>query len=263
MRRIDLLCKLLGPLAIASIAVASTTIAVWTTLGMNLASILPEYICIAQVSHSLLHDHHHSAPPMRHVDPRKVYDNVPALHRSSQAPDDQNNGPEAPATSDTRDTTVWLKTAAYRILPLKSLPYYFRHPAFLPSFSLCLLYLTVLSLSGQMITYLLSIGFTSLHVGIIRFGSTIFELSATWIAPWLMQRIGVVRSAIWSLSWQMIWLAAGASWFFSDMYGHGTNSLLAATGLVVGVAFSRVGLWSYDLCAQSIIQQVVSQFRGL
>lgn len=51
MRRIDLLCKLLGPLAIASVDVASTTIALWATLGMNLVSILPEYICIAQVSH--------------------------------------------------------------------------------------------------------------------------------------------------------------------------------------------------------------------
>lgn len=51
MRRIDLLCKLLGPLAIASVDVVSTTIALWVTLGMNLISILPEYICIAQVSH--------------------------------------------------------------------------------------------------------------------------------------------------------------------------------------------------------------------
>jgi iron-regulated transporter 1 len=158
---------------------------------------------------------------------------------------------------------AWLKTVVNHILPLKALPYYIRHPAFLPSFSLCLLYLTVLSLSGQMITYLLSIGYTPLHVGIIRFVSTVFELSATWIAPWLMQRIGVVRSAIWSLSWQMTWLAVGASWFFSDVHGQGTNSVTAATGLVVGVAFSRVGLWSYDLCAQSIIQEVSISFRGL
>jgi iron-regulated transporter 1 len=159
-------------------------------------------------------------------------------------------------STTTRVSRGWLRTAVYQILPLKSLPYYIHHSAFLPSFALCLLYLTVLSLSGQMITYLLSIGYTSLHVGIIRFVSTILELSATWIAPWLMQRIGVVRSAIWSLSWQMIWLAAGASWFFSDiLHGYGTDSVVAATGLVVGVALSRVGLWSYDLCAQSIIQE--------
>lgn len=71
-----------------------------------------------------------------------------------------------------------------------------------------------------------------------------------------MQRIGAVRSGIWSLSWQMIWLAAGAGWFFSGVHGHGTDSVTAAAGLVVGVTLSRVGLWSYDLCAQGIIQEV-------
>ena len=107
-----------------------------------------------------------------------------------------------------------------------------------------------------MITYLIAVGFTPLQVGVIRFVTTVFELSATWIAPWLMRRIGVVRCGMWSLSWQMVWLAAGAGWFFSDFQGRGTNSVAAAMGLVVGVAFSRVGLWSYDLCAQRIVQDV-------
>lgn len=156
----------------------------------------------------------------------------------------------------TTTSTPWLKTITHRILPLTSLPYYIHHSAFLPSLSLCLLYLTVLSLSGQMITYLISIGYTPLQVGVIRFVSTVFELSATWIAPWLMRRIGVVRAAMWSLSWQMIWLAVGAGWFFSGSYAAGKGELIAATGLVVGVIISRVGLWSYDLCAQGIIQEV-------
>jgi iron-regulated transporter 1 len=49
MRRIDLFCKLLGPLVVALIAAASVTVAVWLTLGMNLASVLVEYICIETV----------------------------------------------------------------------------------------------------------------------------------------------------------------------------------------------------------------------
>lgn len=150
----------------------------------------------------------------------------------------------------------WFRSTAYRIFPISSLPIYFRHTVFLPSFSLSLLYLTVLSFSGQMITYLISVGYTSLHVGIARTVSTIFELSATWIAPRLIKRIGLIRSGIWSLCWQMIWLAAGMSWFFSDSRGMGTNSIVSATGLAVGVALSRVGLWGYDLCAQNIVQDV-------
>lgn len=49
-RRIDLVCKLVGPLAIALVAAASVRIAIWTVLGLNLASVLIEYICIERVS---------------------------------------------------------------------------------------------------------------------------------------------------------------------------------------------------------------------
>lgn len=52
MRRIDLFCKLMGPLTISLVAILSTEIAIWTTLGMNIASVLVEYIFIEQVSTS-------------------------------------------------------------------------------------------------------------------------------------------------------------------------------------------------------------------
>ena len=205
MRRIDLACKLLGPLAISLVALASNGAAIWTVLGMNVASVAIEYVCIEQ-----------------------VYRASSALIRE-------------PATRR------WLTA-----LPIPSLPFYFRHSAFLPSFALSLLYFTVLSFSGQMITYLVSVGYTPLYVGVARTASTAFELSATWAAPRLMRKIGVVRGGIWSLSWQMIWLAAGLAWF----YGQHGSAVSSATGLAVTVAVSRIGLWGYDLCAQNIVQNV-------
>jgi solute carrier family 40 (iron-regulated transporter), member 1 len=51
MRRIDLLCKLLGPLVISLINGASTIIAIQIVLGMNVFSVLIEYLCIAKVYH--------------------------------------------------------------------------------------------------------------------------------------------------------------------------------------------------------------------
>jgi iron-regulated transporter 1 len=146
-----------------------------------------------------------------------------------------------------------MKSALHKIFPISSLPHYFRHRAFLPSFSLSLLYLTVLSFSGQMITFLISIGYNSLHVGIARTVSTIFELSATWIAPRMVKRVGAVRGGIWSLCWQMVWLAAGVSWLFGHL---DASPLISGTGLAVAVALSRVGLWGFDLCAQNIVQDV-------
>lgn len=139
---------------------------------------------------------------------------------------------------------------------MSSIPFYIRHPAFLPSFSLSLLYLTVLSFSGQMVTYLMSVGYTPLHVGIARTGSTIVELSATWVAPRLIRRIGPIRGGLWSLNWQMACLAIGVCWYMIDLNKHASNAFISATVLAICVAFSRLGLWGYDLCAQSIVQEV-------
>ncbi|ETS74302.1 hypothetical protein PFICI_14168 [Pestalotiopsis fici W106-1] len=239
MRRIDLLCKLLGPLVISSIAAASTIIAIWATLGMNIVSVLFEYVFIAQ-----------------------VYNRTPALKRTPPALMSEDQRPNTDG-HNTHAVQTWLKSMKANLLPLGSLPFYFHQPAFLPSFSLSLLYLTVLSFSGQMITYLISIGYTNLQVGLARTVSTMFELSATWIAPRMMKRVGLVRGGIWSLSWQMIWLAGAVSWLFSDFHGAGTNSIMAGSGLVVGVGLSRVGLWGYDLCAQAIVQnEVDANHRG-
>jgi len=49
MRRIDLVCKLAGPLFIALIDGASTKIAIFVSLGVNAISIPIEYIAIKQV----------------------------------------------------------------------------------------------------------------------------------------------------------------------------------------------------------------------
>lgn len=129
--------------------------------------------------------------------------------------------------------------------------FYYQHQAFLPSFALSLLYLTVLSLSGQMVTYLISVGYNSFHIALVRTLSVIFELSATWIAPRAMKRINAARAGMWFLSWQVLSLGAAVCFFWAEPV-----SIIAASGLVAGTILSRVGLWGYDLCAQFIIQDV-------
>lgn len=49
MRRIDLFCKLVGPLVIALIDGVSTEMAILVTLGLNVTSIRAEYYAIAKV----------------------------------------------------------------------------------------------------------------------------------------------------------------------------------------------------------------------
>lgn len=122
----------------------------------------------------------------------------------------------------------------------------------MPSFACALLYFTVLSFSGQMVTYLLSSGYTSMHVAVARTVSVAFEVLATWVGPWLMTRIGPVRSGLWFASWQVGCLALGMSIFWS----YADNALISASALVGGTILSRVGLWGFDLSAQIIVQEV-------
>ena len=50
MRRIDLFCKFLGPLAISMADEISTAVAIYAVLGLNLASVGVEYFAVAGVS---------------------------------------------------------------------------------------------------------------------------------------------------------------------------------------------------------------------
>ena len=102
-----------------------------------------------------------------------------------------------------------------------------------------------------MVTYLVAAGFNSFYVGLVRSLSVIFELSATWIAPRVMRYITPIRGAMWFMSWQIGWLAATVVFFWKVPIG-----IAAASGLSAGTIMSRIGLWGYDLCAQTIIQSV-------
>jgi solute carrier family 40 (iron-regulated transporter), member 1 len=185
---------------------------------------------------------------------------VPGLCRLSREQDHITRQDQPSSRSPPRTVQQRVQQTVSHLLMVPSLRLYFSHPAVIPSFSLSLLYLTVLSFSGQMLTYLLASNINLWQVGIIRGISTVFELTATWIAPRLMRRIGVIRTGMWSISWQMVWLAAAISWFFYYWkHGYPSNSLLPAVGLAAAVSFSRVGLWGYDLSVQNIVQDVSSK----
>lgn len=233
MRRIDLLCKLFGPLFIALLDGFSTRVAILTNLGMNIVSVSVEYFAIAQLYHE-----------------------TPALQEPKQVP--SNYQTEAVVASD-QDRNQLSKLVS-RVYPyvrssLADHAFYLRHPTLLPSFSLSLLSLTVLSFGGQMTTYLLSPrgGFTSTTVGATRTVSVAFEILATWAAPWLMGRIGPVRAGLWMSSWQISMLAMGVMVFWRN---DGTWAFGSALGLVGGTVMSRLGLFGFDLCMQVIIQEV-------
>lgn len=218
MRRIDLFCKLIGPLAIAFVDSASPIAAIIATGAMTVVSVFVEYFTIAN-----------------------VYRVVPALQEPKSLVLGQGNSRPG-LVAMIKDYAS--KTAMY-----------VRHPAFLPSFSLALLHLTVLSFSGQMITYLVALGLSSGLIGALRGGSALIEISATWMAPKIMTKIGPVRAGIWFLNWEISCLVVACAFFWWD---HSPG--ITAIGTVGAVIASRLGLWGFDLSAQIIVQEVCPSF---
>lgn len=175
---------------------------------------------------------------------------VPGLRESKQ-PVDPN-----PSRDDVEPhglkARIWKPCQAITRKSAQDLVSYVGHPVFLPSFAGALLYLTVLSFSGQMVTWLLSAGYDSALIAATRAISVACEFLATWIAPWLMGRIGTTRAGLWLACWQIACLVAGMTvfWEFFDF------PLISASGIVGGTILSRIGLRGFDLCAQIIVQEV-------
>ncbi|OQV05726.1 hypothetical protein CLAIMM_10410 [Cladophialophora immunda] len=230
MRRIDLFCKLCSPLLIASLESYNTKVAVAVMGSVNAMSTIAEYIFIARVYAAF---------------PNLVRDNPPPT-TNDECGDDLGQASGSAPQEPVR-LSLW-----------RDLKIYTSQGAFLPSVSLSILYLTVLSFSGQMVTYLLASGYTSTVIAVMRLISTGCEMSATWVAPLAMAWIGPIRSGLWFLNLQMACLAVALSLFW--MIG---SPFWAASGLIAGTILSRIGLWGFELSAQVIIQeQVEPEYRG-
>ncbi|KAI8933653.1 hypothetical protein NX059_009375 [Plenodomus lindquistii] len=232
MRRIDLVCKLIAPVGIGLLDGYSTRLAIWVVFGQNALSVLIEYLAIAQ-----------------------VYNLVPDLQRSKQDETLHLTHTETPHPSDPNVSAQQHQQQHHHTSPPPN-PYlsYIRNPAFLASFSLSLLYLTVLSFSSQMTTYLLTLGYTSTSISLLRLASVVLEVSATCAAPYLMSRIGAIRSGLWFINEQVASLALAVV-FFSLPYNANSTAKLAGAALVAGVCISRLGLWGFDLSVQFLVQE--------
>lgn len=159
MRRIDLLCKLFGPLFIALVDGLSTRVAI-VNLVMNAASVLVEYLAIA-----------------------RVYYDVPELQVPKQAASPELPGAGSSGTPERSRLQPWRRVRGFFAKSAADTRLYVCHAVFLTSVAGELLYLTVLSFGGQMVTYLFAAGYTLTQVGIARTLSVVCEVAATWLAP--------------------------------------------------------------------------------
>jgi len=169
MRRIDLLCKLGGPLFVSILTIKSPSFTAIFLAASNITSLPFEYYFIYVVfkRFPLLAEKElltGTIPPIRHL--------------------------------------LQLPTAT-----ISSWKIYSRSPLLGASLALCILYLTVLSFGGAMIAFLSQYsGFSTPLIAGLRAISVCIGILATFLSPILIRFIGPIRSGIWFLSWQLILL---------------------------------------------------------
>ncbi|KAA6409009.1 MAG: hypothetical protein FRX48_07353 [Lasallia pustulata] len=163
MRRIDLVCKLISPLMLSIIisASGSTRIGVMVVAGMSASSWGLEMWCARRVWHA--------NPQLRQAKNATI--DSAAIHEPADSSE-----PHWPQRAMNHITTGFYSQ-------IKNLMDYFGGEVWMPSLSLALLHLSVLSYSATFLTYLLDSGFSLILITIARSLGSVVEVSSTFVAP--------------------------------------------------------------------------------
>ena len=157
MRRIDLICKLIAPIAI-SVVISTTSIqtGVLVVGSMNTISWALEYWCA-----------------------RIVWLRNPRL-KAPKATNDHGS----PDTTSSSGAASFLSRARHSLQRYTGdFRRYFSSPVWIPSLSLALLHISALAYNATLITYLLTIGFSLDLITIARAAGSVVEISSTVVTP--------------------------------------------------------------------------------
>ena len=232
MRRVDLICKLVAPVVISIIVSAtSMRIGVMTVAGMSGTTWGIEVWCARRVWRS--------CPQLREARVRQPVEEIEMLDRSLPAVPEQN-------TAKAGILRLWHSQST-------QIRAYFSTSVWIPSLSLALLHLSVLSYSATFITYLLTTGFSLLLITVARALGSIVEVSSTFIAPmgigWLAHSrktsiqeedaeellpvedlaknrhgVGLERTGLWGISLQLLNLVSQLPFYISQSTAHRLRS---------------------------------------
>ncbi|KAM7263032.1 hypothetical protein ACFE04_000715 [Oxalis oulophora] len=247
-RRIDLSCKLLAPVAtgfiisFVSLKASATTLALWTTL-----TVWVEYWLFTSVYQGI--------PALQRSSQRRLArlqtksdleeENTSTLHeQKSLISNDQGCKP-----SPRNKIINWVSKAPI----VSAWKAYIMQDVALAGVSLALLFFTVLSFGTLMTATLEWQGIPTYAIGIARGLNAVVGIAATVVYPFLQSRITSIRTGLWSIwsQWICLLVCVGSIWM--------QNKSLSAYMLMAGVILSRLGLWMFDLAVIQEMQDRVSE----
>ncbi|KAG2177441.1 hypothetical protein INT44_007952 [Umbelopsis vinacea] len=231
---------MLAPLFVALLtSTASTMVAVYFIAAWNVASLVIEYVCILMV--------YNSSPILSVPKPLLPEENQASAYLGNSRWQDLKYCVTSPLILGKVIVSIKrnIITIISSITPLSA------------SLSYAMLFLTVLSMGGTMIAYMVAKQYSDPVISGIRavcvVGKYIWKtgLAATFISPILTRRLGLIRCGLWSIWSQVFCLLPVVLAFYIDDGAGITSTVL----LFLGMALSRVGLWSFDLAETQIIQE--------
>ncbi|KAK9290937.1 hypothetical protein L1049_009117 [Liquidambar formosana] len=244
LRRIDLTCKLFAPvvtgfiISFVSLRASALALALWNTVSIWL-----EYWLLMSVYEgipALSESSQRRASRLLSSDPEKntsTYQETKSLHSYDESD-------LAPSGNNWKRKIIeWFSkipfVSAWRV--------YLQQDVVLPGVALALLYFTVLSFGTLMTATLEWEGIPAYVIGLARGVSASIGIAATLLYPIIQSRILTLRTGLWSVWSQLIFLlpCIASIWV--------KNNLTSAYMLMGGVATSRLGLWMFDL---AVIQQM-------
>ncbi|KAG0286096.1 hypothetical protein BGZ96_009772 [Linnemannia gamsii] len=127
---------------------------------------------------------------------------------------------------------------------------YSHHIIFLASLSYAIIYINMMSVSGTMIGYLQYRNFSAGSIATLKGICTISELFGTILMPILTRYVGLTRAGAWSIWLEVFTLTPVLFSIYSDQ-------LPVQVFIFAGMAFSRIGVWSFDLVITQIMQEYI------
>ncbi|TYZ68535.1 hypothetical protein PybrP1_000159 [[Pythium] brassicae (nom. inval.)] len=243
MRRIDLSCKILAPMAFGVIMDFAGTDP--TTRAMTGAAVVAIWNVLST--------------PLEYFMTRDVYELSPALavkelsgdsdddahdaHEPQQQQQQQQRPSAAPQSTKARYAKMWRD--------------YLHHPVFLLSVAFCSLYMTILDGGALNTAYLKWRGIPDSVLGASRGAGAVFGLVGTFIFPYTRKLLGrVERVAVVSV-W-LFWACLAPVLLAFALAGESPTSDYVMLGCMV---VSRVWLWSADLAETQIMQEWIEPHR--
>jgi iron-regulated transporter 1 len=230
MKRIDLFCKTMAPVLIGSLMAFGPMTGVVIIAMWNIVSFLIEY--------QLCYQTYMAYPKLASKD--KDYLRSVDEERTPLLDNDAQQGSATNMDEHQVEQHVMFMN-------------YVRHPIFPASLTMALLYLTVLSFGGIMVTYLKIMGYTDWSLGFLRAFAGTMGILSTYLFPYLSAKVGVIRAGVWALWFECAMLAP----VVLSMTSQYSGSMIGSFMLFGGMSLSRVGLWVFDIAETILLQQMV------